>query len=585
MAEASRTERGGAPGRGTFVLVLALAALLLAPTLGYRMGLDQGVFAYIGAELLEGNWPYLDTWDHAFPGLMYLNALEIAVFGRSIPAFRFADYLWQIVTALLIFAITRRIAGTPAAIVAVTIYCLSYQSYGTWNTAQREGFSNLFALGGYGLYLRFGGRRPVAVALAIGLGIGLAVTIKPTLLAFAALYTPLLLKLGRDAVKPIVAAAVGLVLPSAFFVGLYAALGGLQELWEATIAYQTEVYLDHNRGDMSQLQYWWHKLSSLGTTSKALAVGYLPFLFFGEHRLKRFGIYLGFLGGLFAVWLQGTFAGYHYLASMALGAVLTGSAIMMTLGVVISDRPIKTPLQGRLGPVSLHGLAAIALLLVALPVYIKVSDVRNVLSLHFLEPPADGEYTNETVFDFTEDWQVAQHLRENTTRQDRIQVWGHESLVYYLAERRAASRFQTSNPLVMRPPGGSITPMQERFRLEFLEAIKRERPAYVVVVTKDNWWWAPEQKTSKQLLEEFPEWRDFIFDHYELERRIGRLEIYRCESRCDSTSASSSGVLTPTDSSQWVPGKVTTSPRPFNQARNGKKFRSPEPRPGVTLAA
>lgn len=34
-------------------MVMSVCALLLSPTLAFRMGADQGVFAYMGAELLE----------------------------------------------------------------------------------------------------------------------------------------------------------------------------------------------------------------------------------------------------------------------------------------------------------------------------------------------------------------------------------------------------------------------------------------------------------------------------------------------------------------------------------------------------
>jgi hypothetical protein len=83
-----------------------------------------------------------------------------------------------------------------------------------------------------------------------------------------------------------------------------------------------------------------------------------------------------------------------------------------------------------------------------------------------------------------------------------------------------------SHPLVMRTPGHDITPMQQRWRKEFMQAMSLRQPKYIVVVTKDNWWWAPEQKTSEELLDGFPEWKAFIEDNYTLEDTIGRFRIY-----------------------------------------------------------
>lgn len=514
---------GATPGRGWTLAAAGLGALLLAPTLAYRLGLDQGVFAYIGGELLDGRWPYLATWDHAWPGMMYLNALEIGLLGRSIPAFRLFDLVWQIATLVLIHRIAWRLAGRAGALVALCLYALTYQGYGPWNTAQREGFATLFAMAGLALQLEWGERRPLAVAAAVGLGLGIAATFKPTLLAFAAIYAPLWLRPRRRAPALVAVAGVGVALPLAGFVALYAALGGLRELYEATVAYQTTVYVDHLRGDLSAAAWALERLRHLGLTTQALTLGYLPFLFFGPHRRERLAVYLGYLGCVFAVWLQGTFAGYHYLPALALGAVLSGSAFALALERVWPDRPLALGSRG----VSRHVLVAAGVGLALVPLYVHPEAVSRLVRLQFLGPPAPGELRIDDVFDFTEDWEAARYLAAHTRPGDRIQVWGHESLVYYLAQRSAASRFQTSNPLVMRPPEGAITPMQERWRAEFLDAVDRQRPPYVVVVTGDHWWWAPGRQTSEELLDEFPAWRDRIRRDYALEHRAGRLEIYR----------------------------------------------------------
>src|SRR5215467_5207606 len=173
-------------------MVMAVCALLLGPTLAYRMGVDQGVFAYMGAELLEGRWPYLHTWESDFPGLMFLQAIEIFFFGKSIAMFRLFDFIFQLGNSYLIYHIASRVGSRAGAYLAAAIFCLIYQGYGPWNTAQREGFGVFFILLGFCLYLTAARRHAVVTAISIGLGFGIAVTIKPTLLALAMLYVPLL---------------------------------------------------------------------------------------------------------------------------------------------------------------------------------------------------------------------------------------------------------------------------------------------------------------------------------------------------------------------------------------------------------
>src|SRR5258707_1975617 len=101
-----RTDRAEWPPTA---VLLALCALVLAPTLTYRMGTDQGVFAYMGAAIVDGRWPYLQTWESDFPGLMWLQALEILVLGKSIAIFRLFDLMFHLANAYLIFRIAARI--------------------------------------------------------------------------------------------------------------------------------------------------------------------------------------------------------------------------------------------------------------------------------------------------------------------------------------------------------------------------------------------------------------------------------------------------------------------------------------------
>jgi hypothetical protein len=79
----------------------------------------------------------------------------------------------------------------------------------------------------------------------------------------------------------------------------------------------------------------------------------------------------------------------------------------------------------------------------------------------------------------------------------------------------------------MRVPGGEITPMQRRWRAEFLDGVARRPPAYIAVARGDHWWWAPEEKTSEQLLDDFPEWKAIIDRNYVHETTIGQFLLFR----------------------------------------------------------
>ena len=505
-------------------LTLVACALILAPTLAYPMTADQGIFAYIGAQILKGHWPYVQTWESDFPGLMFLQAAEILVFGKSLVMFRLFDGLVQLGSAYLICRITYRVQPSrAAALIAAALFCLVYQGYGPWNTAQREGFGLFFVLLGFWIYLRSGGRRPLGTAAAIGLSMGTATLIKPTLLALTAFNAPLSIRLRhRHCWKPVLAALGGWIAPSALILTLYWSLGGIRQLYESCIRFQF-VYTALLRGDGPLWLYWLSKLQRLGGHAVGLAVLYPPFLLWRETRRERFMLYLAYVGSVFQVFVQGTFAGYHYLPGLAIGSILIGDILARLAASVFGDRRLRIAgAQRRLRELALCGTLVPAVLF-----YVKPQTVRTFLSFSFLGRPGPHAYTNATVFDFTESFDVAEYMRTRTEPQDYIQVWGNESLVYYLANRTATSRFQMTMPLVERVPGHPLTPMQQRWRIEFANDMTMRRPKYVAVVRDDNWWQSPGAQTSEQLLDDFPEWRRFIETHYTLERTIGRFLIYR----------------------------------------------------------
>jgi hypothetical protein len=351
--------------------------------------------------------------------------------------------------------------------------------------------------------------------------------IKPTLLAFAALYVPLVFAVPRGerlrALGLVAIAASAAALPSALTLALYAQLGGLDELWEACVTYQP-LYGSILDSGQPLLARWLHRFLLLGRNSLVLtAIGPLLWLSSPRDRMPIAMLSLGTLGVEFAVWVQGTFAGYHYLPGLGLGAILVGITFSRGLGW------LRPRIEQRIAPRRLPPSWAFALALIAAaaPFYLRRAPLERLVSRAYLDAPMPGEYSNLPVFDFTESWNAATYLREHTTRADPIQIWGYESLTYYFADRRSASRFHITTPLVLRSGDGQLHPMQQRWRREFVEDVAREAPPYIAVVRDGGWWWAPGRRSSDALLADFPAFRSLLEARYERDIEIGRFVLYR----------------------------------------------------------
>ena len=72
-------------------LILGLSCLVLAPTVLYPWGRDQGMFAYAGHLVRGGAVPFRDFWDTKPPAIYYVYALAEAVFGYTMRAVRLLD--------------------------------------------------------------------------------------------------------------------------------------------------------------------------------------------------------------------------------------------------------------------------------------------------------------------------------------------------------------------------------------------------------------------------------------------------------------------------------------------------------------
>jgi hypothetical protein len=126
------------------------------------------------------------------------------------------------------------------------------------------------------------------------------------------------------------------------------------------------------------------------------------------------------------------------------------------------------------------------------------------------------------VYSFLAAQDTAQYLRQHTTSEDYVLVWGFQALVNFLADRRSPTRFIFNYPLTFDQPESEFR-IQARRR--FLKDLTDRRPAYIVLVTNDV---NPIQPVdSHTLVEGFPEFKRLIQKQYRLEKDIADFHLYR----------------------------------------------------------
>ena len=159
---------------GIFLGVVVLVRLRLV---GVPLERDEGEYAYIAQQLLQGVLPYTEAHSMKFPGIFFVYAGVLAIFGQNPVAIHLSLLLVNLATAVLLFLLGRNLLSGSAGIVAgvsFSVLTLSPTLQGIW--ANAEHFVLLPAVGGI-LLLRMTRDQP-ARFLSSGLLLGCALLIK-----------------------------------------------------------------------------------------------------------------------------------------------------------------------------------------------------------------------------------------------------------------------------------------------------------------------------------------------------------------------------------------------------------------------
>ena len=150
MLKDSRVQKSHLPRAvattGLWAVLLAAIVLLLnlpwSPAFT-ELGGDAGLYAYAGSAILHGQLPYRDVWEQKPPIGFYLNALAVALFGRTPWTIWWFDVIWVALTTIVVFLILRKMTGFLAAALGSLAFGLAVMSPGVF---QGGNLMELYAL-------------------------------------------------------------------------------------------------------------------------------------------------------------------------------------------------------------------------------------------------------------------------------------------------------------------------------------------------------------------------------------------------------------------------------------------------------
>lgn len=506
--------------------IVSLAALLFGlHTLAYPFRRDHGEFAATAQVILDGGVPYRDVWNPKPPAVLCLWTVILTLAGPKMVVARCMDLLATVLAAVLLTGLGRRLWGSLGGVASGVSYAALYFANLPSDLAQNEGFMTVVVVISAVCFWRAcNGGRSIWMAAA-GLAGGVAVAFKyPIGLWLLFLGGWLLLDTGvgiRERLKRLSLVAIGALTVWVFLLGYLVAqqaLGDFLESIRVTSGYTRLWGSSRLLLIVSGALVFYFVGQQFGAT--ALAVGSLFVRPSAGERRSLYIFVLGWFGlTLAAICVQLKFYGYHWLPMLPALAILMG-------GGTLALRDLFARLLRRREAGDRQRVAswlAVGLIVAFLAARVFSLPIKVGYGYRWSAP---DEQTYLARFGGAQDHyltnvEVAHYVAAHSGPDDTLFIWGFEPVVYALSDRRPATRFIYSYPLV-----GKWYPAA--WRQEVVDQLRSSPPAFVLVLENDALPTVTGMETdSATQLQDFPELLRLIEESYALDRQIGNFQVYR----------------------------------------------------------
>ena len=491
----------------TIVIAILLIAIIRYPLINVPLERDEGEYAYMGQLLLQGILPYAEAYNMKFPGIYFIYAVVLAVFGKTHTDIHLALLIINAVTIFLIYLLAKNLFDSLTGIfsgISYGIISLSPWYHGVW--ANSEHYVMLFAVGGILLLIKNIHSTRVHPFFWSGILLSLSFTIKQHGILFTLFgmgyFIITYLKDGKLSLPRVSTKAVlftlGIIIPCGLYLIVLAIGGVLDRFWFWTFAYASE-YLSAipilkglsvlrktiSPGLEMNLSIWF--AAALGLTS------YL----WDEKAREQWVFSLGFfLVSLMAMSLGFRFRRHYFILLFPSLALLSGIAITALVRKLSRFSP---------QPVKICAMLLITTTIYSYPLFAQKKSLFQLTPSEVCRKIYGGN-------PFPESPEIAHYLRQNTSINDRIAVIGSEPQIYFYAQRRAATGYLYTYALM------ESHPFALEMQKDMIQEIEKAKPKYIVFVDVPTSW---SKKIQSSLL--VSKWlKSFLIKYYQ---RVGLIDI------------------------------------------------------------
>ena len=482
---------------GLAVVFFGIVLWVRLRLLGLPLERDEGEYAYMAQQLLQGIMPYTESQSIKFPGIYFVYAGILTFFGETPSDIHLSIIFTNLASAYFIFLLGKNLLNPSAGIVAAvcfSVLTLSPSLQGVW--ANSEHFVLLPALAG--IFLLRVTQDQSARFFISGLLLGSSLLIKQHAVLFSlfgALYLGFRFFSRSQPLKKTILFIglflLGNLLPLILSALFYTANGKFLDFWFCTIQYASEyVSLISLAGGFENFKYNFARILESNFTLLWLSlIGLVSVAWVRDKNQEYLFLFGFFLCSFLAITPGLYFRAHYFLLWMPALSLLAAAGFN---GLVDSFSSLRIKNIARVG---LFILALGVPFLVQKNVFFKLSTFQVTRLVYGLNP-------------FLESFEVARYIRNHSKKNDRIAVLGSEPQIYFFSHRKSATRHIYMYPLMERHA------YARKMQAELIQEVEATQPKFVVVANLGGSWVSPRPHISPIL----KEWtQNYLNDEYEIQ--------------------------------------------------------------------
>ena len=458
-----------------FLLFIVLFTIILRMRLlDVPLERDEGEYAYIGQLILDGTPPYAEAYNMKFPGIYFIYAGILWIFGETHTAIHFCLLIVNVISIILlfVFACTTYDGWVAAAAAgAFALLSMSYHVQGFW--ANAEHFILPFVIGANLLLILGLRKNRIDYILFSAILFGSAVLVKQHGAFFGIFgFAGMLISLWQNKAtgkknywKYSLAFGGGIVIPLilCFFYLAYA--GVLEKFFLWTFAYAKEYTsivptMDIKYNFIGSFYPIWYFASLIWIIAGVgFIASFLSARFSAAYYRQSYILILGmFIASVIALSIGFYFRPHYFILVLPAVALFFGIGIRYIFHVFSTA---SSPIVRYFPPIFIVTIAILGTLAAHWDVFVQFSPAKVTTTRYGQNP-------------FLYSSMIAEIIKEKTSKEDRIAIIGSEPQFLFYSQRRSATSFIYIYSLV------EDQPFAEQFRLEMIHQIESTTPRILV---------------------------------------------------------------------------------------------------------